>query len=162
MISITDGQIYLESELFHNGIRPAVNTGLSVSRVGRAAQPQAMRKVSSSLRIDLAQYRELAVFSRFGSDLDASTRKLLERGERLTGLLAQPKRLHYTCGEKAALLLAFRAGVFDGADPRRMQQTAADALKKLYDVCPQTLRQIDERGDYDDAMQQTLLDALRA
>ena len=96
VISITDGQIYLESELFHSGIRPAVNTGLSVSRVGRAAQMPAMRKVSGTLRIDLAQYREMAVFSRFGADLDTSTRALLERGECLTNLFKQGKDVTYS------------------------------------------------------------------
>ena len=87
VISITDGQIYLETELFHSGVRPAVNTGLSVSRVGRAAQHKAMRKVSGSLRIELSQYREMAVFTRFGSDVDESTGKLLSRGHILTELL---------------------------------------------------------------------------
>ena len=123
VISITDGQIYLESELFHNGIRPAVNTGLSVSRVGRAAQPQAMRKVSSSLRIELAQYREMAVFSRFGSDLDKSTRKMLESGERLTMLLTQGKHELYSLSEQTALLLLFKNGRFDDVPPRARERS---------------------------------------
>ena len=161
VISITDGQIYLESELFHNGVRPAVNTGLSVSRVGRAAQSSAMRKVSSALRIELAQYREMAVFSRFGADLDASTQKLLQSGERLTNLLTQPKGLHYTLSEQTALLLGFKEGVFQNTEPRRMQQAAAEMLRNLRAVCPQTMRMIDETGDFDDDMQQTLLDAMR-
>ena len=162
VISITDGQIYLESELFHNGIRPAVNTGLSVSRVGRAAQAKAMRKVSSSLRIELAQYREMAVFSRFGSDLDVSTRKLLASGERLTNLLTQPKQKHYSLSEKTALLLAFREGVFGETEPRQMQQAAGEMLQKLYAACPDVMAQIDRTGDFDDAAQQTLLAAMRA
>ena len=162
VISITDGQIYLESELFHNGIRPAVNTGLSVSRVGRAAQAKAMRNVSSSLRIELAQYREMAVFSRFGSDLDVSTRKLLASGERLTNLLTQPKQKHYSLSEKTALLLAFREGVFGETEPRQMQQAAGEMLQKLYAACPDVMAQIDRTGDFDDAAQQTLLAAMRA
>lgn len=112
VISITDGQIYLESELFHSGIRPAVNTGLSVSRVGRAAQTLAMRKVSGSLRIMLAQYREMAVFARFGSDIDASTRAMLDRGERLTNLFIQGKGVTYSLSQKVIMLTAFNRNRF--------------------------------------------------
>ena len=87
VISITDGQIFLETELFYKGIRPAINVGLSVSRVGSNAQIKAMKSVAGTLKLDLAQYREVAAFSQFGSDLDASTQKLLNRGEKLTELL---------------------------------------------------------------------------
>merc|ERR1711969_344824 len=89
VISITDGQIFLETELFNQGIRPAVNVGLSVSRVGSAAQTKAMKKVAGSIKLELAQYREMAAFAQFGSDLDASTQKLLNRGSKLTELLKQ-------------------------------------------------------------------------
>jgi hypothetical protein len=89
VISITDGQIFLETDLFYQGIRPAINVGLSVSRVGSAAQTKAMKKVSGSIKLELAQYREMAAFAQFGSDLDASTQKLLNRGARLTELLKQ-------------------------------------------------------------------------
>ena len=91
VISITDGQIFLESELFYQGIRPAINVGLSVSRVGSAAQTKAMKQVSGSIKLELAQYREMASFSQFASDLDIATQKLLERGKRLTELLKQPQ-----------------------------------------------------------------------
>jgi len=91
VISITDGQIFLETELFYQGIRPAINVGLSVSRVGSAAQTKAMKKVSGSIKLELAQYREMAAFAQFGSDLDASTQRLLNRGARLTELLKQPQ-----------------------------------------------------------------------
>ena len=91
MISITDGQIFLETELFYQGIRPAINVGLSVSRVGSAAQTKAMKKVAGSIKLELAQYREMAAFAQFGSDLDASTQRLLDRGARLTELLKQPQ-----------------------------------------------------------------------
>ena len=161
VISITDGQIYLESELFHNGIRPAVNTGLSVSRVGRAAQANAMKKVSSSLRIELAQYREMAVFSRFGADLDASTQKMLASGERLTNLLTQDNRMHYSLSEKTALLLAFREGVFADTEPRRMRQAAQGLLQILHEQCGEVLSKIDRTGDFDDGMHQTLVQAMR-
>ena len=89
VISITDGQIFLETELFYKGIRPAINVGLSVSRVGSAAQIKAMGQVAGSLKLELAQYREVAAFSQFGSDLDAATQNLLNRGEKLTELLKQ-------------------------------------------------------------------------
>ena len=89
VISITDGQIFLETELFNQGIRPAVNVGLSVSRVGSAAQTKAMKKVAGSIKLELAQYREMAAFAQFGSDLDVSTQKLLNRGSKLTELLKQ-------------------------------------------------------------------------
>ena len=91
IISITDGQIYLESDLFHSGVRPAVNAGLSVSRVGGKAQIKAMKAVTGSLRLDLAQYRELAAFAQFGSDLDEATRNRLERGKRIVEVLKQPQ-----------------------------------------------------------------------
>ena len=91
VISITDGQIFLETDLFYQGIRPAINVGLSVSRVGSAAQTKAMKKVAGSIKLELAQYREMAAFAQFGSDLDASTQRLLARGARLTELLKQPQ-----------------------------------------------------------------------
>jgi F-type H+-transporting ATPase subunit alpha len=91
VISITDGQIFLETDLFFAGIRPAINVGLSVSRVGSAAQTKAMKKVAGSIKLELAQYREMAAFAQFGSDLDASTQRLLNRGARLTELLKQPQ-----------------------------------------------------------------------
>ena len=162
VISITDGQIYLESELFHNGVRPAVNTGLSVSRVGRAAQPKAMRKVSSSLRIELAQYREMQVFSRFGSDLDTSTKKMLDSGERLTTLLTQGKQELYSLCEQTALLLAFKNGVFDGVSPKQMCTAASKMLQKLHETCADTLAHIDRTGDFSDEEAETLLGCIRA
>ena len=91
VISITDGQIFLETDLFYQGIRPAVNVGLSVSRVGSAAQTKAMKKVAGRIKGELAQYREMAAFAQFGSDLDATTQRLLNRGSRLTELLKQPQ-----------------------------------------------------------------------
>ena len=131
VISITDGQIYLETELFHSGVRPAVNTGLSVSRVGRAAQSKAMQKVSGSLRIDLSQYREMAVFTRFGSDVDESTRKLLDRGRTLTELLKQPKSRPYTLFEQVALLFAYRNDIFTGVPETELKAFAGDMLGSL-------------------------------
>ena len=104
VISITDGQIYLENELFNAGVRPAVNVGLSVSRVGGAAQTKAMRRVSGKLRLDLSQYRELAVFSQFGSELDAATQNMLQQGERTVETLKQDRCSPYSPEEEVILL----------------------------------------------------------
>jgi F-type H+-transporting ATPase subunit alpha len=106
VISITDGQIFLETTLFYQGIRPAVNVGLSVSRVGSAAQTKAMKKVAGSIKLELAQYREMAAFAQFASDLDASTQRLLNRGARLTELLKQPQYQPMPMAEEVAVLYA--------------------------------------------------------
>ena len=114
VISITDGQIFLETELFYKGIRPAVNVGLSVSRVGSAAQIKAMKQVAGSVKLELAQYREMAAFAQFASDMDASTRALLERGARLTELLKQPQYSPMKVEEQVAVIFAGVNGYLDG------------------------------------------------
>ncbi|MEE4349204.1 MAG: F0F1 ATP synthase subunit alpha [Pacificimonas sp.] len=114
VISITDGQIFLETDLFYQGIRPAINVGLSVSRVGGAAQTKAMKKVAGSMKLDLAQYREMAAFAQFGSDLDASTQKLLARGERLTELLKQPQFSPMPMEEQVVSIFSGTQGYLDG------------------------------------------------
>ena len=151
VISITDGQIYLESELFHSGIRPAINTGLSVSRVGRAAQYKSMRKVSGLLRIELAQYKEMAIFARFGSDIDSGTKKTLENGERLTAILNQDKNKPYSPGEEALLLLGYRSGAFDSVEPRNMKAMIPVYLEYFEKNCPEVVAGIDSAHDFDDA-----------
>ena len=113
VISITDGQIYLETDLFYQGIRPALNVGLSVSRVGSSAQVKNMKKVAGKLRLDLAQYRGLAAFAQFSSDLDETTKKQLDRGARITELLKQPQYSPIPVGEQIALVWAVTNGVFD-------------------------------------------------
>jgi F-type H+-transporting ATPase subunit alpha len=113
VISITDGQIFLETELFYQGIRPAINVGLSVSRVGSAAQTKAMKKVAGSIKLELAQYREMAAFAQFGSDLDASTQKLLNRGARLTELLKQPQFSPMPVEEQVVSIFAGVNGYID-------------------------------------------------
>ena len=120
VISITDGQIFLETDLFYQGIRPAINVGLSVSRVGSAAQTKAMKKVAGSIKLELAQYREMAAFAQFGSDLDASTQKLLARGARLTELLKQPQYQPMPVEEQVASIYAGTQGFLD---TRRGQAT---------------------------------------
>lgn len=114
VISITDGQIFLETDLFFAGIRPAINVGLSVSRVGSAAQTKAMKKVAGSIKLELAQYREMAAFAQFGSDLDASTQKLLNRGARLTELLKQPQFSPLPFEEQTVSIFAGTQGFLDG------------------------------------------------
>ncbi len=116
VISITDGQIFLETELFYQGIRPAVNTGLSVSRVGSSAQTSAMKSVAGSIKLELAQYREMAAFAQFGSDLDASTQALLNRGARLTELLKQPQYSPLTNAEQVCVIYAGTKGYLDNID----------------------------------------------
>ena len=160
VISITDGQIYLESELFHNGIRPAVNTGLSVSRVGRAAQPRAMQKVSGTLRITLAQYREMSVFARFGADLDSSTKALLEHGEKLTGLFVQKNGRTYSLSEKIALLTGFRKGLYDKISTEALRENIPNMLEYLrYNIEP-VMNEIDRTGDFDAHMEKTISEAI--
>ncbi|HLY58007.1 MAG TPA: F0F1 ATP synthase subunit alpha, partial [Stellaceae bacterium] len=113
VISITDGQIFLETELFYRGIRPAINVGLSVSRVGSAAQIKAMKQVAGTIKLELAQYREMAAFSQFASDLDASTQRLLARGARLTELLKQPQYVPMPVEEQVVAIFAGVRGYLD-------------------------------------------------
>jgi F-type H+-transporting ATPase subunit alpha len=113
VISITDGQIFLESDLFYKGIRPAVNAGISVSRVGSAAQVKSMKKVAGKLRLDLAQYREMAAFAQFGSDLDAATKKQIDRGARLTEILKQDQYSPQETSAQVAILYAAVNGYLD-------------------------------------------------
>ena len=132
VISITDGQIFLETDLFYKGIRPAVNVGLSVSRVGSAAQIKAMKQVAGSIKLELAQYREMAAFAQFASDMDASTRQLLERGARLTELLKQPQYAPMLVEEQVAVIFSGVKGYLDNiaiADIGRFETGLLDTLR---------------------------------
>ena len=132
VISITDGQIFLETDLFYKGIRPAVNVGLSVSRVGSAAQIKAMKQVAGTIKLELAQYREMAAFAQFASDMDASTRQLLDRGARLTELLKQPQYSPMLIEEQVAVIFAGVKGYLDGvalADVGRFELSLLDQLR---------------------------------
>ena len=160
VISITDGQIYLETELFHSGVRPAVNTGLSVSRVGRAAQHKAMRKMSGTLRIELSQFREMAVFTRFGSDVDESTKKMLNRGQTLTELLKQPKSKPYTLFEEVALLSAYRGGVFENIAESEIKNCADTMLCYLHDNCASIENAVNVSGDLTDEDEKRIKESL--
>jgi len=131
VISITDGQIFLETELFNQGIRPAVNVGLSVSRVGSAAQTKAMKKVAGSIKLELAQYREMAAFAQFGSDLDASTQKLLNRGSKLTELLKQNQYSPLTVAEQVISVFAGVRGYLDDVELNQIKSFEKDILEKI-------------------------------
>lgn len=131
VISITDGQIFLETDLFYQGIRPAVNVGLSVSRVGSAAQVKAMKQVAGKIKGELAQYREMAAFAQFGSDLDATTQQLLARGARLTELLKQAQFSPLNIAEQVSSLYAAVNGYLDKIEVRDINRYETDLLKLL-------------------------------
>jgi len=131
VISITDGQIFMETNLFYQGIRPAISVGLSVSRVGGNAQTKAVKSVAKSLRLDLAQFRELAAFSQFSTDLDAETRQRIERGQRLTELLKQPQYSPYSIWQMYVVLLAATEGTFDKVPLDKVKTTEANLLREL-------------------------------
>ncbi|MCL2125148.1 MAG: F0F1 ATP synthase subunit alpha [Oscillospiraceae bacterium] len=151
VISITDGQIYLETEMFFAGQRPAVNVGLSVSRVGRAAQHRAMRDVSGSLRLEVAQYRDMAVFAQFGADIDNATAALLKRGERLMQLLIQPTERNYKLSEQVVLLLAASEGVFSGFGSHEVTSVLSRLIDFLSLHAAGVIRSIDTTGKLTDS-----------
>jgi len=144
VISITDGQIFLETELFYQGIRPAVNTGLSVSRVGSAAQTKAMSSVAGPVKLSLAQYREMAAFAQFGSDLDAATQQLLARGARLTELMKQPQYAPLTNAEIVCVIFAGTNGYLDNVDVKDVGRFEAEMLKHLRTSNADLLKDITE------------------
>src|SRR5512133_3330265 len=160
VISITDGQIYLETDLFYQGIRPAINVGLSVSRVGSSAQTKAMKKVAGSIKLELAQYREMAAFAQFGSDLDASTQKLLARGARLTELLKQPQYQPMPIEEQVASIYAGTQGFLDSVDTRDVVRYEAAMLSYLRSDKPEILSKIRDTKTLDDDTAAALKDAL--
>ncbi len=150
VISITDGQIFLETDLFYQGIRPAINVGLSVSRVGSAAQTKAMKKVSGSIKLELAQYREMAAFAQFGSDLDASTQRLLARGARLTELLKQPQYAPMPVEEQVASIYSGTQGFLDAVEVKDVTRYEAAMLSYLRSEHGDVLKTIRETKQLDD------------
>jgi F-type H+-transporting ATPase subunit alpha len=160
VISITDGQIFLETDLFYQGIRPAINVGLSVSRVGSAAQTKAMKKVAGSIKLELAQYREMAAFAQFGSDLDASTQKLLARGARLTELLKQPQFSPMPVEEQVASIFAGTNGFIDSIEVGAVTRYEAAMLSYLRSDHPKILKAIRDSKALDDDTAAKLKDAL--
>ena len=160
VISITDGQIFLESDLFNQGFRPAINVGNSVSRVGGSAQIKAMPQVAGSLRLDLAQYRELAAFAQFGSDLDQATQKQLNRGRRLVEILKQPQYRPVPVAKQVAIIFAATNGYLDGVAVERLRQYEEDLFRFLDNAHPAILTAIAEKKILDDDLKKSLGDAL--
>jgi F-type H+-transporting ATPase subunit alpha len=160
VISITDGQIFLETELFNQGIRPAVNVGLSVSRVGSAAQTKAMKKVSGSIKLELAQYREMAAFAQFGSDLDVSTQNLLNRGSKLTELLKQDQYSPMTVAEQVISVFAGVKGYLDDLELNQIKDFEKDFFAKINTSSPDLIVKINTTGVLDDDAESTLKNAI--
>jgi len=156
VISITDGQIFLETELFNQGIRPAVNVGLSVSRVGSAAQTKAMKKVAGSIKLELAQYREMAAFAQFGSDLDASTQQLLNRGAKLTELLKQDQYSPMTVAEQVISVFTGVKGFLDDVSLNKIKKFEKDIIDKIKSDKPEILESIQSSGKLEEDTEKNL------
>jgi len=160
VISITDGQIYLESDLFNAGIRPAINAGLSVSRVGGAAQTKIIKKLGGGIRLALAQYRELAAFAQFASDLDETTRKQIERGQRVTELMKQKQYSPLSIAEMAISLYAANEGYLDDVDVEKVVDFEASLLASFRDSHHKLIDKINKSGDYNEKIEAGLKKAV--
>lgn len=162
VISITDGQIYLESDLFNSGIRPAVNVGLSVSRVGGSAQVKAMKKVAGTLRLDLAQYRELAAFAQFGSDLDEATQRQLNRGARLVELLKQAQYSPMDVIDQSVSIFAATKGYFDSIPVSKIRNIEADLLASLHSRNADLMKTMKAENQISAESESKLVEAIKA
>jgi F-type H+/Na+-transporting ATPase subunit alpha len=160
VISITDGQIYLESNLFYSGVRPAINPGISVSRVGGKAQTKAMRQVAGKLRLDLAQYRELAAFAQFGSELDKSARAQIDRGQRMIELLKQDEHKPMAIENQVAIIFAGSAGYLDDVPVDQVRKFEENFLKHLETLKPEILANIRDKKEITDDTKKALIDAI--
>tara|TARA_B100000700_G_scaffold328461_1_gene446404 strand:+ start:944 stop:2476 length:1533 start_codon:yes stop_codon:yes gene_type:complete len=156
VISITDGQIFLETELFNQGIRPAVNVGLSVSRVGSAAQTKAMKKVAGSIKLELAQYREMAAFAQFGSDLDASTQKLLNRGSKLTELLKQDQYSPMPVAQQVIAVFSGVRGYLDDVELVNIKNIEKAIYEEIKSSSPEIIDNINSTGKLDEETEKKL------
>ena len=159
--SITDGQIFLETELFNQGIRPAVNVGLSVSRVGSAAQTKAMKSVAGSIKLELAQYREMAAFAQFGSDLDASTQKLLNRGSKLTELLKQGQYSPMTVAEQVISIFCGVKGYLDDIELKDVADFENKVLQKCKSDKPEIMESIAKTGKIEEDIEKQLVELIK-
>lgn len=160
VISITDGQIYLQPDLFYSGVRPAINVGLSVSRVGGSAQTKAMKKVAGTLRLDLAQYRELAAFAQFGSDLDKSTLAQLKRGEKMVELLKQGQYHPYSLAQQVVAIYAGGAGHLDDLKTEDVRAFEAAYLKMMADQHPEVIQEIEDNKKLSDELNKKMDEAI--
>ena len=161
VISITDGQIFLETNLFNSGMRPAVNVGLSVSRVGGAAQTKAMKKASGSIRIDLAQYREMEVFTQFASDLDDATKAQLQHGKALMELLKQPLCHPLSMHEQVMTLVMANNGVFDEIPTKEVKKHQTELLEFMDLKHPEIGKQIEDKKEINDELVKNILEAVK-
>ncbi|MGN1344127.1 MAG: F0F1 ATP synthase subunit alpha [Traorella sp.] len=160
VISITDGQIFLQTELFNEGIRPAVDSGLSVSRVGGSAQIKAMKQVSGSLKLELAQYHEMQAFAKFGSDLDDSTKQILEHGAKLTELLKQPQYAPMSVEEQIISLFAAKNGFLKKVEVNQVHQYEHELLNEIKNLHPDIIENISTKKVLDEELTQSLKDVL--
>jgi F-type H+-transporting ATPase subunit alpha len=160
VISITDGQIYLEPELFYAGVRPAVNVGLSVSRVGGAAQTKAMKQVAGTLRLDLAQFRELAAFAQFGSDLDKSTLAQIERGKRMVELLKQDQYVPMSMVEQVAVLFAATQGYIDDIPVEAVKKFEQEFLMHMKNLKADVMKELGDKKAIDDDLKAKLIQTI--
>ena len=160
VISITDGQIFLETELFNQGIRPAVNVGLSVSRVGSAAQTKAMKKVAGSIKLELAQYREMAAFAQFGSDLDASTQKLLNRGSKLTELLKQDQYSPMPLAQQVIAVFSGVRGFLDDVELADIKNIEKQIYEEIKSSNPEIIDSINNTGKLDEEIEKKLISVI--
>jgi len=160
VISITDGQIFLESDLFHSGVRPAINVGISVSRVGGNAQTKAMKRVAGKLRLDLSQYRELEAFAQFGSELDPETQRTLARGERLVAALNQNERSPLSVAEQVTSIFAGTGGYLDRIKAERVQGFLEDLITRMHSEQSELMQRIDSTGELSDEDEEALGDAI--
>ena len=161
VISITDGQIFLQTELFNGGIRPAVDAGLSVSRVGSAAQTKAMKKVSSSLKLELAQYNEMLSFAQFGSDLDATTKRIIDHGARITELLKQPQYQPMKVEDQVLSLFASKNNFIDKVEIEDVHDFEKSMLRYFAETHPEIVKEIRDKGDISDELNEKIREAMQ-
>jgi F-type H+-transporting ATPase subunit alpha len=160
VISITDGQIFLESDLFYSGTRPAINVGISVSRVGGDAQRKAMKKVAGKLRLDLSQYRDLEAFAQFGSELDPGTQRALARGERLVEMLNQKERQPLSVADQVASIYAGTGGYLDRIKTERVEEFLQALLGRLHSEKSELVDRINDTGELSDEDEKELGDGI--
>jgi F-type H+-transporting ATPase subunit alpha len=156
VISITDGQIYLETDLFYQGVRPAISVGLSVSRVGSAAQIKAMKQVAGKIKGDLAQFRELQAFAQFGSDLDARTKAQLDRGQRIVELFKQQQYNPFQVEVQASLIFAVQRGFMDSVDIERIQEFRNKLQEFLTTRKEALMAKVRDKGAFDEELEKEL------
>ena len=162
VISITDGQIYLETEMFNAGFRPAINAGLSVSRVGGAAQIKAIKKIAAPIRVELAQYRELAAFAQFGSEQDADTSEKLAQGERLKEILKQPQYQPMSVWQQVASILAITSGDFDSVPAAKIKASQEALLGRLWTTHKKDMQELDKGAKPSDDFKKLISDTAKS